>query len=244
MGYYAEACNDALEMVNNFLTEVSDQIIQTGEASRDLFNDFANGDGYHHENHVDKDYRLSNAADLLDELSEWEETDEGLWSGLEPRKAVSAQAAYTYGNCVLSRWQDLIDAINQGIEDMDNHLRFEAEDIDIECDERNDIIRAIVPSWHMVFSLHGEYNGAQRDESESGRLMSSLVERAYKDIWNPALAVNLSILADAFTDHMTGHTGESMAERLRGLYDALASSMAAFRASVEAERDAQANSES
>jgi hypothetical protein len=55
---------------------------------------------------------LLEAADLLAELGQYEEDDSGLWEGLSPREAVSAQAAYTYGNAVYSLWQERIEEIN------------------------------------------------------------------------------------------------------------------------------------
>jgi hypothetical protein len=66
---------------------------------------------------VDRDYDLSEAAELLDDLSKFEETDTGLWEGQEPRRAIATQAAFTYGNAVYSYWRELIDAINDEVED-------------------------------------------------------------------------------------------------------------------------------
>jgi hypothetical protein len=114
--YQAEAMSDAKDTATNFLDEIVDAICDNGEASDDLLNDYANGDGYHHENHVDQFYDLTEAAELLDELSRHEETDTGLWAGLSPRDAICAQAAYTYGNAVMSDWQDIIKQINSDAE--------------------------------------------------------------------------------------------------------------------------------
>jgi hypothetical protein len=112
MGYLSDARSDAVDTVGNFLDEVVEQLIDKGEASDDLFNDYPSGDEYHHQSHVDKYYRLSEAAELLDELSRYEETDSGLWEGLEPCRAIAAQAAYTYGSAVLAMWSELISEIN------------------------------------------------------------------------------------------------------------------------------------
>lgn len=125
MSYREDAASDAAETVHNFEDEILEQLLDKGEASDDLNNDYPNGDAWHHECHVDKDYSLQEAADLLDDLSEHEETDSGLWEGLEPRRAIAAQAAYTYGNAVYSEWRDLIEKIND-----------EASDIIEEYDEK------------------------------------------------------------------------------------------------------------
>lgn len=118
MSYLDEAESDAQEMVENFRDEIEEQLADRDEASKDLFNDYPGGDNYHHENHVDRPYQLKEAADLLDELSDYEETDTGLWEGLPPRDAIGAQAAFTYGNAVLGIWQDQIDNINSEYDDL------------------------------------------------------------------------------------------------------------------------------
>jgi ABC-type Zn2+ transport system substrate-binding protein/surface adhesin len=109
--YRSEAISDAADTAENFLDEIVEQLMDEGKASDDLQNDY--DDSYHHENHVDKDYDLQEAAQLLDDLSDYEETDYGLWMGLEPRRAIAAQAAYTYGNAVLSFFDQLIKEINE-----------------------------------------------------------------------------------------------------------------------------------
>lgn len=117
--YRAEALDDARSTVSEFADEIVEKIMDGGDASDDLNNDYSNGDAYHHESHVDRDYNLREAAELLDDLSDFEETDSGLWEGLEPRKAIAAQAAYTYGNAVYSNWTDLIGEINDAVAEID-----------------------------------------------------------------------------------------------------------------------------
>lgn len=111
--YSLEAYDDALSTIENFEEEIAEQLEEKGEASSDLNNDYPNGDSYHHENHVDKSYSLREAADVLEQLSEHEADDPGLWEGLEPRRAIEAMAAYTYGNAVYADWVDLIEELNQ-----------------------------------------------------------------------------------------------------------------------------------
>lgn len=114
MSYTEQAKSDARDMVDRFRVEIIDYLIDRGEASDDLFKDY--DDSYHHERHVDKYYDLTEAAEMLDELSGHTETDSGLWQGLEPKEAIGAQAAYTYGNAVLAEWRDLIAEINDDFE--------------------------------------------------------------------------------------------------------------------------------
>lgn len=109
--YRSDALSDARDTLGNFIDEIAEQS-RDGDVSNDLFNDYSGGDSWHHEQHVDRDYSLSESAALLDALSEFEEDDSGLWQGLEPRLAIAAQAAYTYGNAVMSFWHSFIDDIN------------------------------------------------------------------------------------------------------------------------------------
>lgn len=115
--YLADARSDAAEMAASFADEIVEQITDDGEASTDLYNDYHNADAYHHENHVDRSYDLIEAAALLDQLDDYEETDHGLWDGLEPRRAIGAQAAYTYGNAVYALWREIIEEINADASD-------------------------------------------------------------------------------------------------------------------------------
>lgn len=133
--YHGDAVSDARDTVRNFLDQICEQLADSGEASDDLFNDYADGDSYHHENHVDRFYNLSEAVEVLDQLSEFEETDSGLWEGLPPRDAIGAQAAYTYGNAVMTFWREIIDDVNSDDEVANaltllNEIDEDAEDAD------------------------------------------------------------------------------------------------------------------
>lgn len=115
--YNQNALSDARDMIDNFADAIAEQA-RDDKVSDDLFDDYLDGDDYHHTNHVDKEYSLSEADGILEQLSEDEETDTGLWEGLAPREAISAQAAYTYGNAVLRRWQSYIGELNELLDDV------------------------------------------------------------------------------------------------------------------------------
>ncbi len=125
MNYYQSAQSDAKEMALEFIDATVEQLIEKGAASTDLYNDYDNGDRYHHEVHVDRFYSLLEAATLLDQLNEYEETDSGLWAEQMPTEAISTQAAFTYGNAVYSLWVDIIEYINR---------EFDADDYEILAD--------------------------------------------------------------------------------------------------------------
>lgn len=115
--YLAKAREDAIDTIEHFKDEIIRQVVENKKASDDMGNDYPGGDSYHHSYHVDKSYDLIEAAHLLDQLANYEETDGGLWQGLEPREAVKAQAAYTYGNAVNGIFGELIQEFNQELED-------------------------------------------------------------------------------------------------------------------------------
>jgi hypothetical protein len=62
--------------------------------ARDLFNDYPGADSYHHETHVDKAYNLTDAASLLEQLSQYEETETGCGRDC-PRATPSARRQRT-----------------------------------------------------------------------------------------------------------------------------------------------------
>ena len=149
--YLAAAESDAKETVGNYIDAIVDQLIDNGEASDDLNNDYDNGDAWHHENHVDKWYNLREACEIICELDEFEETDSGLWQGQAMKEALATCAAFTYGNAVYHEWTELIREINEEAEsiisdfdDKERDLTDEIEQLDedagtADADEEPDI---------------------------------------------------------------------------------------------------------
>lgn len=116
--YLKKAAEDARDMASYFIDDILDQLADGGEASEDMGSkSYDRADEYHHESHVEESYTLMEAANLLDQLDQYEETDSGLWEGQSPRDAISTQAAFTYGNAVYDAWQELIKDINAAIGD-------------------------------------------------------------------------------------------------------------------------------
>jgi hypothetical protein len=115
--YRTDARDDAAEMADNFIDEIVEQLADKGEASDDYNNDYPGGDSYHHETHVDRSYNVKESIELLDQLSDYEETDSGLWEGQEPEEVFGTKAAYTYGAAVSSFFGSLIEEINSAYDD-------------------------------------------------------------------------------------------------------------------------------
>lgn len=129
MSYLDDAKESAVDTVNNFEDEILERLVNDDDASDDLLNDYPNGDSYHHENHTDKYYSPTEAIALLEELDEYEETDRGLWEGVEDwRKIIGTIAAYTYSNAVHAQFRALIEEINGGYRDAINDALEEMRD--------------------------------------------------------------------------------------------------------------------
>ena len=147
--YRDNAESDARDCVSNFRDEIVEMLLNDGKASDDLLNDYPNGDSYHHENHTDKWYNLQEAAAVLDQLDEYEETDSGLWQGQDMKTALGTCAAFTYANAVYNEWNNLIESINDDaetiidefdterteLEDAISDLTSEADDAEADADD-------------------------------------------------------------------------------------------------------------
>lgn len=127
--YRNDAREIAADLVDESVDEIVQQLLESGEAEK-FDSDYS--ESYMHER-CDQEYSLLEAATLLDELSEYEETDNGLWEGCEPRRAVEVQAAFTFLAAARSFFYDLIEEINDDSEVEDLYDRFqELEDEDAE----------------------------------------------------------------------------------------------------------------
>jgi hypothetical protein len=136
--YLADAASDARDTVGEYADEILEQLLDKGEASDDLYNDYPDGNSWHHESHVDKWYSLQEAADVLNQLDEFEESDSGLWEGQDMKTAFSTCAAFTYGNAVYSEWTDLIKQINDEAANIISEFDDQTSDLETEISDLND----------------------------------------------------------------------------------------------------------
>jgi len=121
--YYVKA--DAQDIISNYIEEIAEMLISDGEASTDLYNDYANMDSWISES---DDYwrNPEEAIKTIDELSEFEEDDSGLWEGCgNYREILSAIAHYTYTNALYHEIESMIESINYSI---DSDIITEIED--------------------------------------------------------------------------------------------------------------------
>jgi hypothetical protein len=145
--YLAKADSDARDTIDHFEDEILEQLLDSGEASDDLLNDYPNGDSWHHECHTDQWYNLTEAAAILDQLDDFEEDDSGLWEGQGPKDAIATMAAFTYANAVMSEWADRIKEINSEAETILDGFADRANDLENEISELNEVAdNAVEPS--------------------------------------------------------------------------------------------------
>lgn len=125
--YQQEAEEDAANLIlEYFMNEIVDQIIDQGEASADINNDYYNGDGIFHEVIIDRPYSLDEAAELLSQLYRHTEEDHGLWEGEDDIDRIAEiKAAFTYGNAVWDELDDLITDINNEVDDIKINAAYE-----------------------------------------------------------------------------------------------------------------------
>lgn len=158
--YNLDALNDAIDMAQEFAQQIADALIETG----DVYPlDLDGLDEFHHESHVDKAYSLLEAATILDQVEN--ETDWGLWQGLEPREAISAQAAYSYGNAVLERFDEIVAGLQT-----DDRVR---KILDAEDDENltlplRDVILSILPEFRPSPALNQEKSAVETRKTIGG----------------------------------------------------------------------------
>lgn len=64
-------------------------------------------------------YSLWDAADVLEELNEFEETDSAYWEGKGVREALKIAASLTYRNAVRAHFTKIIDVLNDALGNME-----------------------------------------------------------------------------------------------------------------------------
>jgi len=132
--YESEARSDAVAFFDEYRDEMIAQLVDGDKVSKDLLNDYNNGDSFIHETYTDRSYDLREAVDVLEDLDQYEETDAGLWEGKDMKEALETCAAYTYSAAVYSFIQEAIETINDNCESIVD----EYGDDDIEWEEGKD----------------------------------------------------------------------------------------------------------
>lgn len=112
--YYVKA--DAQDIISNYIEEIAEMLIDDGEASTDLYNDYNYMDSRISES---DDYwrNREEAIETIDELSEFEEKESGLWKKCgDYRDILNAIAHYTYINALYHEIKSMIENINDTLD--------------------------------------------------------------------------------------------------------------------------------
>jgi hypothetical protein len=106
-----KADEDAKEFIHDYLLdEIIEQLMEDGEFDEDIIN------SAFHETIIDLSYDNKEAIDLISDLYEYEETDSGLWEGLDWDQVLSSKAARTYGNAVYEKATEILNTIREKID--------------------------------------------------------------------------------------------------------------------------------
>lgn len=102
MDYKQDVAEDAFDFLSEIEEDIKDAIVSGEEEVDEIVCD-KTGRGeirdYFHEEVIDRGYSIEDAAFVIANCEE-EETDRGLWEGLEMDRAMQACAAYSYSNDV------------------------------------------------------------------------------------------------------------------------------------------------
>jgi hypothetical protein len=109
--YTREAESEAKDAARNFVDQIIEALVATGRAPLEMS---AYSNSYLHERVIDRSYRPAEAIELLEELDGFEDDPGVPWD--DWRSALSAMAAYTYGNAVNHKFEELMRAVNSNIE--------------------------------------------------------------------------------------------------------------------------------
>jgi hypothetical protein len=115
--YKKNAERDAWDAVDEHIDDIIDDL-ESGDAEKDpswLYD-------HAHESWNQAEYSLAEAAELLDQLADHEETDEGMWQGQSPRVAISTQASFTYRNACVHEYGEIIETVNDYFNGVDGDL--------------------------------------------------------------------------------------------------------------------------
>lgn len=116
------------EEASSFISDHEDMIIEAVKDSASWdYNDIHGLDTSWHECITDRCYSSMEAAFVIDNC-ENEETDTGLWEGLDLRQQLSAMAAYSYANDVWFACKDFYEQIKEDVEEALDDLRDELQE--------------------------------------------------------------------------------------------------------------------
>lgn len=151
--FKAKAMDDALDCIDEHSEAIAESLLENNCEADD---DPETYDQYvRHENWQQHDYGLIEAAHLLDQLEEHEESDTGLWEGADGvREILSSMAAFTYCNACTDLFRRFIKDLNNdsvleelNAEYQENVEKWSEEDTALQKKKVNERIELLVKRW-------------------------------------------------------------------------------------------------
>lgn len=149
---------------------------------------------------------LRDAAELLHQLRDHEETDEGLWEGLRPADAVVAQASYTYQNAVRHEVRSILEDLCGHVDSMDDTLPES-----LYGTGQADEWKAVVARFYCEFGQTLELESNTAD----AQLLSGVLDELKQ-----GQSAGLSAAIDFFTEKNMGGTVATLREILKRVPEA------------------------
>lgn len=120
MSYLKEVQDIVQGLLNEHVAKIVEEYLEDfkAEESADHYDE-----SYIHESLGAGEYDLKESAEILEELSEHEADDDGLWEGKDPKKAIAAMAFYTMRNAAEAEFRNAVAEIN-GLDFMEDDYNY------------------------------------------------------------------------------------------------------------------------
>ena len=109
---------DSGTFIDYYKETLIDNIFKKGYITTDVY-DYKDSDEFIVECVDTNSFDLLESAAIIKELSDFEETDSGLWCDLQPEEAIEVKAIYTYKNAVIFYISEMLEKINESVSDLD-----------------------------------------------------------------------------------------------------------------------------
>lgn len=142
MSYLEKVQDIVKELLEEHVDDIVEQYLEEfrAEESADHYDE-----SYIHESLDTGDRGLKECAEILEELSEYEVDDEGLWEGRKPVQAIESMAFFTMRNAAESKFREAVAEINglDWMEDLyQDYIAVENEELtEDEKEEKKEEIR-------------------------------------------------------------------------------------------------------
>lgn len=169
MNYEIKAKNDAKDFIKEHLIEqIIENFIRSSETPTVLYKYKYNDESTY--KYSDEYYSPLEAVTLLDQLSDYEETDRGLFEDKDWRDMLSSIAAFTYKNAVMSFINDLLIEINE------INIQFVSDEVIEEIVRQNHLPDGLVSDEREQFNEDQETYVVENFEDEYREYMTEELE--------------------------------------------------------------------